>query len=324
MPQPEDSQRIPIYFDCDPGIDDSLALGYLVGAPKSNLVGIGTVCGNIGAVQGARNACDWLNVMGKPDIPVAIGAENPSWGEFYGGALWIHGDKGTGAIELPKSPVDPVEMSAVDLLLSLADQYEGELVIVAVGPLTNIADALAARPELPKQVKKLTLMGGTAFHPGNISPVTEANIGNDPESSRKVFEADWEIEMVGLDVTLTNRLTEAHRTKMLESGSRSAVLLAEEVDFYFNFHVDIFGERASALHDPLAAAIALGDIEVVTAPVVNVEVDDTQGPGRGQTICDLRGLYNDYPEQEGAHTRVYLDVGTTFADKLVKVLISLP
>lgn len=323
MPK-ENAGPVPVYFDCDPGIDDSLALGYLVGSPKANLVGIGTVCGNTGAVQGARNACDWLNIMGASDVPVAVGAVSPSWTDTCAGTAWVHGEAGTGDIELPRSPVDPIDMSAVDLLLSLAKEYEGELVVVAVGPMTNIAAALEVEPNLPKMIKKFTIMGGAAFHPGNITPLAEANIGNDPEAARKVFEADWDIEMVGLDVTMNNRLTEKDRQKMLNSDSRSARLLAEEVDFYFKFHIDVFGEPSSALHDPLAVAIALDDVKAISAPVVNVEVDDTNGPGRGQTVCDLRGLYNNYPAQEGAHCQVFLDVGTDFGKKLVKVLLSLP
>ncbi len=314
----------PTYFDCDPGVDDSLALGYLVASPAIDLVGVGTVCGNIGAEQGARNACDWLAMMGAPEVPVAVGAKNPSWGEFYGGALWIHGERGTGAIELPRADKDPIAESAPQLLISLAEQYGGELEIVAVGPLTNLADALRINPDLPSLIKKVTIMGGTAMHPGNISPVAEANIGNDPESARIVFEQPWFIDMAGLDVTMANTFEEEHRRQLLDSNSAVARAIGEEIDFYFDFHLDVYGRRCSALHDPLAAAIAAGGITPIVAPTVVVEVDDSAGPGRGQTVADLRGIHNNFPAQEGAHIRVMLDVGTDLASHLIAVLTQLP
>lgn len=313
-----------IYFDCDPGVDDALALGYLVASPHVDLVGVGTVYGNSASDTGARNACDWLALMGAPDVPVAVGADRPSDGPYKGPTTWIHGEHGTGAITLPLSAVDPVEQSAAELLVNLAREYPGELEIIAVGPLTNIAQALDLEPELPRLIKHLTLMGGTALHPGNISPVAEANVGKDAESSRRVFAQPWSMTMVGLDVTMANNLEEEHRSALLDSGSTAARTLGELVDFYFDFHRDVFGRRCSALHDPLAAAIGVGGIEPVTAPVVNVEVDATGGPGHGQTICALGGKYLGYPAQEGAHCRVVLEVDTPVAPHLVDVLSTLP
>lgn len=318
------SKPRPIYLDCDPGVDDALALGYLVANPEVQLVGIGTVFGNCDANVGARNACDWLSIMGAPDVPVAVGATNPSHKTFHGGATWIHGDSGTGAITLPRAATEPIQMPAAEFLVDLARKYDGALEIIAVGPLTNLAEALAIEPDLPRLIRQLTIMGGAALHPGNISPVTEANVGKDAESARLVFEQPWPMTMVGLDVTMTNTLEEEHRIALQESDSRAAKLLAEVLDFYFDFHVDVYGRRCSALHDPLAAAIGAGGIEPALAPVVNVEVDATNGPGRGQTICSLGGKYLGFPTQEGAHCRVALEIGTPVAPHLVEVLSRLP
>ncbi|XBH21176.1 nucleoside hydrolase [Jonesiaceae bacterium BS-20] len=313
-----------IYLDCDPGIDDSLALGYLVASPLVELLGVGSVFGNTHATTGAQNACDWLSLMGAADVPVAIGATNPSHGEYHGGPTWIHGEHGTGTVVLPRSEKKPIDMSAAELIVDLARQHPGELELITVGPMTNIALALELEPELPRLVKHLTLMGGTALHPGNISPVTEANVGKDPESSRKVFAQPWPMTMVGLDVTLTNTFEEKHRQALLNSSSTAARTLAEVLDFYFDFHIGVFGRRCSALHDPLAAAIGAGGIKPQLAPVVNVEIDDTSGPGRGQTICSLGGKYLGYPEQEGAHCSVVLETGTDAAAHLVDILTTLP
>lgn len=314
----------PVYLDCDPGVDDSLALGYLVASPAVRIVGVGTVFGNCAADVAARNACDWLAVMGAPEVPVAVGASNPSHGTFRGAATWIHGERGTGAITLPASGTAPIGATAPELLVELAREHAGELEIITVGPLTNLADALAIEPELPRMVKNLTMMGGAALHPGNISPVAEANIGKDPESARRVLGGSWPMTMVGLDVTMANTMEEEHRLALRESGSTSARLLADVADFYFDFHVDVYGRRCSALHDPLAAAIGAGGITPALAPLVHVDVDDTQGPGRGQTICALGGKYRDYPPQDGANCRVALEIGAPVAPHLVEVLSTLP
>lgn len=314
----------PVYLDCDPGVDDALALAYLVASPHVELVGVGTVFGNTAADTGARNACGWLALMGVPDVPVAVGAPHPSHGTFHGGTPWIHGERGTGAVTLPASDVAPVQASAPELLVELARRYAGELEVVAVGPLTNLVDALALEPELPSLVKHLTIMGGAALHPGNITPVAEANVGKDAEASRIVFEQPWAMTMVGLDVTMPNTLEEEHRRALLESDSRTARVLGEVLDFYFDFHVDVYGRRCSAIHDPLAAAVAAGGLTPTLAPVVNVVVDDTQGPGRGQTICSLRGQYRGFPAQDGAHCRVVLEIGAPVAPHLLDVLTTLP
>lgn len=314
----------PVYLDCDPGIDDALALGYLVASPAVRLVGVGTVFGNCAADVAARNACDWLAVMGAPEVPVAVGAHHPSQGTFKGGPTWIHGEHGTGTVTLPAAGTEPVADSAAELLVDLARRHAGELEIITVGPLTNIAEALALEPALPGMIKQLTFMGGAALHPGNVSPVTEANIGKDPEAARQVLREPWPMTMVGLDVTMANTLEEEHRQALLTSGSTSARLLAEVLDLYFDFHVGTYGRRCSALHDPLAAAIGAGGLVPTLAPLVAVDVDDTRGPGRGQTICSLGGRYLGYPPQDDARCRVTLEIDSPAAPHLIDVLRTLP
>ena len=313
---------LPIYCDCDPGIDDSLALGYLAASPLVRLVGVGSVFGNCPAPVGARNACDWLGLMGSPEVPVAIGALKPSHGEFHGGTPWIHGERGPGTITLPRAETDPIDASAAELIVRLAHEHAGELALVTVGPLTNIALALDLEPELPHLVRSLTLMGGAALHEGNVTPVAEANIFKDPESARRVFEQPWPMTMVGLDVTMEHTLEEHHRERLLSSGRPAPIALAQVLDFYFDFHLGVYGRRCSCVHDPLAAMVAAGGALPLTAPVVTVEVDTTDGPGRGQTICDLRGRYRGFPPQDGAHCQVVLEVEDSAPDHLVDTLVN--
>jgi purine nucleosidase len=319
--------RTPVYLDCDTGIDDALAIAYLLAAaarPGSSIdiVGIGSVSGNVSAAVGASNTLDLLALAGRSDIPVAVGAHHPKVGEFRGGAPHVHGENGVGNVVIERSTTSVVSESAADMLIRLAHEHRGELRIIAVGPLTNIADALHLDPTLPGLVKELTIMGGAALVPGNITAAAEANIANDADAAADVFAAEWFITMVPLDVTMTHVFVEEHRQALIASERPVASALGHMLDHYFEFYVGVYGHRASALHDPLAVAVALGDVGMRSAPVVRVSVDTTDGPGRGQTVCDLRGMYNGYPEQSRAHTRVVLELDDDFAPILLAQLLA--
>lgn len=311
----------PWYFDCDTGIDDALTLGLLV-AEGADVQGIGSVSGNLAAAGGARNTLDLLAVMGRTDIPVAVGAHDPIDGVFGGGAAFVHGENGIGDVELPRAG-EPVAESAAEMLVRLAHEHEGALRVLAVGPLTNLALALELEPRLPSLVADVVIMGGAAAVPGNVSAVAEANIINDPVAAQAVFAAEWPVTMVGLDVTMEARFEEAHRAR-LEQGGASAKALAAMLGVYFDFYTGILGRPSCALHDPLAAAIALGTVVPTLAPAVPIEVDTTDGPGRGQTIVDRRDRYLGYPPRPGLRHRAVLQVPDGFGDALLASLLRLP
>lgn len=312
-----DSPARPLYFDCDTGVDDALALSYLLSSPEIDLVGIGTVSGNVSASQAAKNTLELLALAGRDDVPVAVGARDHLARPFDGGAPHVHGLNGIGDVELPPALAQPVEQSAAEFLVSLARRHAGALTIVAVGPLTNLARALELDPGLPSLVKEVTIMGGAALAPGNITPVAEANIGNDPEAAARVFEAAWPITLVPLDVTMANRLEEENRAALLGAPDPLARALGEILDLYFDFYRDVYGRRSSALHDPLAAAIAVGGVLPTNAPRVPVVIDSTEGPGRGQTICDLRDQWQGPRDLPGAHCRVVLAIDRPLASHLI-------
>ena len=311
----------PWYFDCDTGIDDALTLGLLV-AEGADVKGIGSVSGNLAAAGGARNTLDLLAVMGRTDVPVAVGAHDPIDGVFGGGAAFVHGENGIGGVELPRVG-EPVAESAAEMLVRLAHEHEGALRVLAVGPLTNLALALELEPRLPSLVADVVIMGGAAAVPGNVTAVAEANIINDPVAAQAVFAAEWPVTMVGLDVTMEARFEEAHRQR-LEAGGESAEALAAMLGVYFDFYTAILGRPSCALHDPLAAAIALGTVEPTLAPVVPIEVDTTDGPGRGQTIVDRRDRYISYPARAGLRHRAVLEIPEGFGDALLASLLRLP
>ncbi|WP_308116547.1 nucleoside hydrolase [Leifsonia poae] len=300
----------PVYFDCDTGIDDSLALAYLLASPEIELVGIGTVSGNVSAEQAADNTLRLLALAGREDIPVAVGAHDFLAAEFDGGATHVHGDNGIGGVELPEAAARPVEEDAAHFLVRLAREHSGRLTVIAVGPATNLAVALALDPALPTRVAEVVMMGGAALVPGNVTPVAEANIWNDPEAAAELVAAPWPVTLVPLDVTMENVFEEADRQRLLGSELPLARAVGAMLDFYFDFYVDVYGHRSCALHDPLAAAIAVGGVRPTVAPEVDVVVDATGGPGRGQTICDLRGQRSgaaDQPEHMCASCSAPID-----------------
>lgn len=321
MPEKTTGRR-PVYLDCDTGIDDALAIAYLLASPEVELVGIGTVSGNVSAAQGAENTLRILSLAGRGDIPVAVGSHDALARPFDGGATHVHGGNGIGGVELPETDLTPIDETAPELLLRLAREHEGRLEVITIGPVTNIALALRLDQELPGRVAAVTAMGGAAYASGNVTPVAEANIWNDPEAAVVMLSAPWPVTLVPLDVTVENIFEEEHLAALLAAEQPLTRAVGEMLGFYFDFYVDLYGRRASALHDPLAAALAVGTIVATDAPLVDVVVDATAGPARGQTICDLRGQRLGPVDQPGAHIRVVLDTDRPLAPHLLERLLA--
>ncbi len=311
---------LPLYLDCDTGVDDALALAYLVATPGVDLLGVGSVSGNIDAATAARNTLDLLALLDRTDVPVAVGAHDPLAGRYRGGAAHVHGDNGIGGVVLPEAATQPVAESAAELLVRLAAENPGRLRVLAVGPLTNLALALRLEPRLPELVAEVTIMGGAALVPGNVTPVAEANIHNDAEAAAAVFDAPWPIVLAPLDVTMEHVLTEHHRQQILAVDHPVVPYLSSMLETYFAHYAGVFGEPACAMHDPLAAALAVGGVRTDVAPRVALVVDAGDGPGRGQTVADLRGRHVGHPEQAGAHCRVVLTLAEAFSPHLVATL----
>lgn len=312
--------RQPFYLDCDTGIDDAMAIAYLLASEAVELLGVGAVSGNVPAALGARNTLDLLSLAGRPDIPVALGAHDFQAAPFHGGAPHVHGDDGIGGVQLPRADVSVVDETAAEMIVRLAHEQAGRLHVLAIGPLTNLAAALRLDPAIAGLVDHVTIMGGAALVPGNVTAVAEANIHNDPEAAAEVFAAEWPITLVPLDATMASLIEAEDRDALLASPRPVARAIGAMLDTYFDFYVRAFGRRTSALHDPLAAAIAVGDLRLGVAPTVHVIVDTTAGPGRGQTIAELRGRFLGHPEQPGAHIRVVLSIDEPFTPKLVAAI----
>lgn len=314
------SGRIAAYLDCDTGIDDAMALLYLHQQPTVDLLGVGTVSGSVASDQAAANTLALLELAGS-QTPVAVGERDHLLHPYAGGAAAVHGRTGTGNIRLSPERRTPHSLDAPDLLIDLARSHRGEFKVIATGPLTNLAVALQREPDLPNLVGEVTIMGGAASVPGNITPAAEANIANDPEAAAAVFGAGWPLTMVGLDVTMQHCLTEEHRIRLLAGAYKPARYIGEMLDVYFGFYAGIFGARSCALHDPLAAAIGAGLVRPALAPTAEVAVETGQGPGRGRTIADLRKQVPGYRPQPDANCQVVLAVPDGFAEELAGVLL---
>jgi purine nucleosidase len=308
-----------VLLDCDTGIDDAIALLYLLRHPKVRLVAATTVFGNVSTRQAARNTAALLASAGRADVGVHVGAESPLGRAFGGGAADVHGTDGLGDIALTGGP-SPSSQPAAEVIVRHALEHPGRLDLVATGPLTNLALALQLEPRVASCVRSVTVMGGAAHAPGNVSAVAEANIACDPVAAAMVLRAPWPVTLVPLDATMANVMEEQDRSVLARSGDPGGELVSRMLDRYFDFYQDVYGRRCAPCHDALAAAIAVGDVTPELAPLLSVEVDQGDGPGRGQTICDLRGVYRGYPSQSAATCRVVLTVGDGFVARLVSRL----
>jgi purine nucleosidase len=282
-PQNPGETPIPVYFDCDTGIDDALALAMLLAHPQAYLLGVGTVSGNVDAAQAATNTLRLLALAGREDIPVAVGEMHPLAGTFPGGATDVHGANGIGDIELPDTDMKPAAESAPDMLIRLARAHRGRLHVIAVGPCTNLAVALDRAPDLPDLVAHVTVMGGAVDLPGNVTPAAEANIYSDPGAAARVFAAGWPITLAALDVTTQHLLSEDDRQRMLASTAPLTKALGAMLAQCFDFHERVLGFRGCSLHDPLAVGLALGMVRVADASQATMTVDTSTGPDRGAT-----------------------------------------
>ncbi|MBR8740542.1 nucleoside hydrolase [Nocardiopsis sp. MG754419] len=282
-----DRETTRVFVDCDPGIDDAVALAYLAARPEVEILGVGAVFGNNTVAVTAQNALRLLELYGRPEVPVAVGAERPLV-QAPRLAEHVHGGNGLGDVELPDPKGEPVAESAAELLVRLARENPGELDVLAVGPLTNVALAIGLEPRLPQLVRRLVVMGGAVEVAGNVGSHAEANIVNDPEAAEAVFAAGFDLDLVALDITMKTVATAEWLDRLKEVPGDRAERTSAFLDFYAEFYKGIFGLRQCAMHDPLAAAV-LADPHLVTeAFEAPVRVELTGTLTRGMTVADRR------------------------------------
>ncbi len=344
MPTP-----LPLILDVDTGIDDSLALLYAAASPDADLIAATCVSGNIEAEQVGINTRAVLELAGRTDVEVAMGRQIPLVRPLET-TPETHGPQGLGHAELPPPSKPLSDRHAVDLILEEARRRPGEITLVTLGPLTNLALAVLREPALPSLLKGYALMGGAFGTSGNTTPTTEWNIHCDPEAAKIVFRA-WADAMaadpsiprplaLGLDVTEKARIEPEHIVRLarragstpddsiaLEHGDdpmapqRSVAsdpivrYVADALRFYFEFHQRYDGFYGAFIHDPLAVAATL-DRALVETDALFVDVETRGEITTGMTVADRRGLTGKVANLDVARSA---DVAT-FLDRLIELL----
>jgi purine nucleosidase len=278
-----------IIIDTDPGQDDAVAILLALASPELEVLGITAVAGNVPLALTARNARIICELAGRPDVTVCAGAEKPLIRELVT-AEYVHGKTGIDGPVLPEPamPVDP--RHAADFIIETVMSREpGAVTLCPLGPLTNIALALAREPRIAPRLRQIVLMGGGYFEGGNVTPAAEFNIYVDPHAAQIVFGCGSPIAMFPLDCT-HKALTERSRVDTIRSiGSRTALAVAEWLDFFERFDQEKYGTDGGPLHDPCVIAYLLRP-EIFSGREANVEVETQSELTMGATVVDWWGV----------------------------------
>jgi inosine-uridine nucleoside N-ribohydrolase len=287
-----------VIYDTDPGVDDAMALYYALAHPGIELLGITTTFGNVTAAQATANALYLTQLAGRK-IPVAQGAQRPLLKHAEAPPDFIHGVDGLGNLPARAAATGQADpRSAAQFIVDMARQHPGQITLVPVGPLTNMALALQLEPQLPQLLKQVVLMGGSIAEHGNVSPVAEANIWNDPHAADAVLAAGFKLTMVGLDVTYQVLLPASMFEKIAAHHRHAATdTLLHAVKFYSAFYQSRFAHMKDFNgcygHDVLAF-ICLTNPELFGYESGPTRVV-TEGISQGHTIMKRQGFMQ-YPQ----------------------------
>lgn len=310
-----------LILDVDTGIDDSLALLYLLASPdEAEILAITCTAGNVPARAVALNNLNWLGLCDAPDIEVSLGSEVPLLAPLMT-TEETHGPQGIGYAELPDAGRSISDRHATEVWIDAVRRHPGEVIGLVTGPLTNLALAVRLDPELPRLLKRLVVMGGTFNYPGNTTPTSEWNVAVDPDAAKLVFDAFSGLPperapiIAGLNLTERIELHPHHVARLAEiAGSTPAEIISPDqpdgtlstasnpivrfasdaVRFYMEFHRDHDQGFLAHIHDPFAAALAIHP-EMAEYRLATVDVELGGSLSRGTTIADYRGMWGREP-----------------------------
>jgi purine nucleosidase len=278
-------------IDVDPGIDDAMAIFYAVRRSGIRLEALTTTFGNADTATTTDNALRVLELLGRPDIPVASGVARSFIHPYVRRADHVHGSNAIGDIELPQPKIRAIDEHASDLIIRMAKENPGEITLCPVGPVTNVAVALVKAPEIAKLLRKIVIMGSTIFHPGihgPQAPMVDANFANDPEAAHIVLRSGADMTLVGMDVTMTTLLSAGMIDEVAREGDEAAKTLMRMTKFYVDAYKTMYpGIAGCGLHDPLAVAVA-EDPSLAKTERMFVDVELHGELTRGQTVADRR------------------------------------
>lgn len=333
MPAP-----LPVFADVDTGVDDAMAIVYLLASEDAELVGLASTAGNVPVDVVCTNNLGLLELCGAGDIPVSKGSERPLAIPLRT-AEDTHGPTGLGYAGFTDVAGELTEYDAAQAWVRAARAHPGQLIGLVTGPLTNLALAMRVEPSLPRLLRRLVIMGGAFGYGGNTTPVAEWNVSVDPEAAAEVFAvwgAAWGLEtpthlpiILGLNLTEHAAMTPSILSRLAaaagsattpmsvldDRGTRSSAanplirVLEDAMRFYFEFHFDQGEGYLAHLHDPLAAAVAL-DPGLVRYRQAPVDVELTGTLTRGMTVADWRGNWG---KPANAHIGMEVDPDAFFA-----------
>ncbi|XP_021764759.1 uridine nucleosidase 1-like [Chenopodium quinoa] len=273
-----------LIIDTDPGIDDSMAILMAFQTQEVDVIGLTTIFGNVMTEDATRNALLLCEIAGRPDVPVAEGSPGPLKGGMPRVADFVHGADGLGNIDLLPPKAKKIEKSAARFLVDKVSEHPGEVYVLALGPLTNLALAIKSDSSFASKVKRIVILGGAFFALGNVNPAAEANIYGDPEAADVVFTSGANITVVGINITTQVKLTDIDLHGLRESKGRHTRLVTDMCKFYRDWHVKSDGVHGIFLHDPVSfVAVVRPDLFTYKKGVVRVE---TQGICTGHTLMD--------------------------------------
>ncbi len=293
-----------VFIDTDPGTDDALALIVALNSPELDVEGVTTVGGNATLADTTRNALRLLDHLGS-DAPVSRGAARPLRGRFEY-AYHVHGAAGLG-VRLPRPRAKPTTERAAERILRAASERRGDLTLIALGPLTNVARAMRREPRLAEWVEEVVIMGGAVEAPGNVTPHAEFNVYNDPEAAQEVLTSGAQARLIGLDVTMKLHLSR-NGAPWAAGGSVSAGLANRVLGSWFRTHPSSCRYH---LHDVLAVAAVVepGLLQYKRARA-GVETRDPERRGKTSAVYS------------GGPVRVAVDVDAGRARELVRERLS--
>lgn len=305
-----------IILDCDPGHDDAIAILLAAGNPTIELVGITTVAGNAEVEKTTNNALKVCEIAGITEVPIFKGSGQPLIRKRET-APDIHGDSGMDGPELPEPERSFEDEHAVDFIIRKLMNSDGDISLVPVGPLTNIAMAMRREPAILTKIQEIVIMGGGTF--GNWSPAAEFNIFVDAEAAKVVFDSGVPITMMGLDLTHQALATKEVCARIASIDNRPAAFVSDLLDFFRQTYLDVFGFEHPPVHDVCSVAYCI-DPSVVKTKHVRVDVETKGELTYGMTSVDLLGVTGLEPNVNFA---TKLD-HTKFWDMVVEALTNLP
>ncbi|MCK5673914.1 MAG: nucleoside hydrolase [Spirochaetales bacterium] len=284
-----------LLMDCDPGHDDMIAIMVACAAEDVDLLGITTVAGNQTGPKTFLNAKKVLTMIGHTDIPVARGADKPLIRELIS-AEFIHGESGLEGAILPEPEIEGLSISARDFIVNTLLKCNEKVILVATGPLTNIANVLISAPEVHFKIERIVLIGG-AINDSNITPGAEFNIFVDPEAAKIVFESGIPLTQVGLDVTNKTLLTYEDIDYITSLKGSVSSFVGPLLKFFADTNKKVFGINGAPVHDALAVATAIWP-DIIETKLLNVVIEIKGEYTRGQTVTDIYSVTGRKPNAQ--------------------------